>query len=295
MRETLVLSVVLSLSLPFACYGLEPEEIARVTAPANTSVGDVVPPEDPNPPDIRPRDVWDLGVELSGIVTSKHMWHGFDLLDDHAAFIPIASFSLGDTGLAARIIGVYPLADDLEKCQELNGNASYTRTFFGDTPHLTSITLDYFYYGKPRRPSREANAQEMGLAFSWPAILPIGNGSLVPSYYVAGLWPARSHADNSDCGGFMHVFGLAYNFVVPNWHWGPLVPHFGLFSDVTYNDGLGGPWVDHDWSHATFGASTSIQHRNLTCTLSLNHQVSMDKSVDNEDETWCGLNVTYRF
>ena len=295
MRDAWILGGVLLLSFAVVCHGLESQESTAAKIVPDASIGGAVPPEDANHPEVRPREVPGLGIELSTIVTSKHMWHGFDLLDDRGAFIPVASFTFGDTGLAAKIIGVYPLAGGLECRQELNGNASYTRALFENTRYLTAITLNYFYYGKPRLPSRMLNVEELGIAVSWPALCPLGGSAIVPSYYVADLWPARSHAQNSDCGGFMHVLGLTYDFAVPDWHWGSLVPRFGLHSDITYNDGFGGPRVDHDWSHATFGATAGVQHGHLALTLSLNHQISMDRSVDDEDETWCGLDVTYHF
>jgi choline-glycine betaine transporter len=70
---------------------------------------------------------------------------------------------------------------------------------------------------------------------------------------------------------------------------------FRFSGDITYNDGFGGKAVDHDWSHAVLGVSTELGMGNLTITPSLNYQISMDDSVNRENEVWCGLNLTYRF
>jgi hypothetical protein len=68
-----------------------------------------------------------------------------------------------------------------------------------------------------------------------------------------------------------------------------------LCGDVTYNDGYGGVAIEHDWSHATFRMSTNLVMENWTFTPSLNYQISMDDSVNNENELWFGITTTYRF
>jgi len=67
-------------------------------------------------------------------------------------------------------------------------------------------------------------------------------------------------------------------------------------ADITYNDGYGGAGVDHDWSRANLGVSTSFQMAdNLDFTPALYYQISMDDSVNDEDEVWTSLGLTYKF
>jgi hypothetical protein len=72
-----------------------------------------------------------------------------------------------------------------------------------------------------------------------------------------------------------------------------------LHSEVVYNDGVGpaGQNVDHDWSNAVFGVSTDVDlAQNLVFTPAVYHQVTMDKSVnDDKDETWAALSMKYKF
>lgn len=71
-----------------------------------------------------------------------------------------------------------------------------------------------------------------------------------------------------------------------------------LLAEVVYNDGIGpaDDVVDHDWSHVLFSVSTPFGiSDNLTLTPALYYQLSMDDSVNDDDETWVGLSMTYKF
>jgi hypothetical protein len=234
-----------------------------------------------------------ISVDLTTTVKSKHMWHGFDLLDDHGVFLPIGTVVFGDTGFSGKIIGAYALSSGFEKSDELNYAGFYTGAFLKDTRYVTNFTANYFYYGKPKQVGHRADAQEIGIGFSWPKLL--GDSGLVPNYYFGRLWPTRSNSNIEGCEGFIHVFGLAYNLDVPDFWAVGKSQTFRLSGDITYNDGFGGGSVKHDWSHAVLGISTDFKKGNFTITPSLNYQISMEDSVNEENELWCGLNVTYRF
>jgi len=289
--KTLLLSVVFSLSLAHIGFCQENERAEQ--------------PVDPNAkPKIKYRwygiDLLDIrrglegkiGVELSAIVQSKHMWHGFDLLDDHGVFLPIATVSLADTGFSGKIIGAYCLSGGFERSDELNYAAFYTGAFLQDTRYVTNFTANYFYYGKPNVAHAKADAQEIGVSLSWPNLL--GENSLLPNYYIGALWPSRGHGSYiRHCSGVIHVFGLAYDLKIPNFWPGGREQAFRFSGDITYNDGFGG--VKHDWSHVVLGASTKLGSGNICITPYLNYQISMEDSVNNEEEIWCGVNFTYRF
>ena len=236
-----------------------------------------------------------LGVELSTIMVSKNMWQGFDLLDDHGAFIPVGTVTFGDSGFSGKIIGVYPLSSGFEKSVELDYAAFYTKAFLEDTRYVTNVTANYFYYGKPKQPGHNGDTQEVGVCLCWPKAFTIADSPLVPSYYAGALWSSESNSDVRGVEGFVHVLGLAYDLGVTNFWPNGQKQVFRFSGDITYNDGFGGKEVDHDWSHTVIGVSTNLEMGNLTMTPSVNYQISMDDSVNDEDELWCGVNVTYRF
>jgi len=131
--------------------------------------------------------------------------------------------------------------------------------------------------------------------FSWPDLLTVASRPLVPRYYVGRLWPAQSNANNRECGGWIHILGLDYDVPVGD------ILNLGkeqvihTFAEITYNDGMGGATVDHDWSHCLFGVSTRIPCGAVTLIPELNYQISMDDSVNQNNEFWCALNVEYKF
>jgi len=72
-----------------------------------------------------------------------------------------------------------------------------------------------------------------------------------------------------------------------------------LHTELVYNDGVGpgGQNIDQDWSNVVFGVSTDFDLGNdVTLTPALNHQITMDKSVNpDKDETWLSVSLRCKF
>jgi hypothetical protein len=233
-----------------------------------------------------------ISVDVSTTVSSKNMWHGFDLYADHGFVMPAVGVTLGDTGFSGKFLLAYPTTGSLDDFSETMYAVFYTGAFLKDTRYATNFTANYFYYGFPRIDGAKFDSQEVGVTFSWPKLL--GDSGLVPNYYFGRLWPTRSNSIVAGCEGFIHVFGLAYDLAVPDFWAQGKNQTFRLSSDITYNDGFGAG-ANHDWSHVVFGVSTNLGSGKLMFTPFVNYQISMDDSVNNENELWCGVNATYRF
>lgn len=244
---------------------------------------------------IRPGAEGKISIDVTTTVQSKHMWHGIDLLDDHGVVIPSVGIKLGDTGFSGRVIKGYGLSKGLSNLQDHHYAAFYSGALMKDTSYATNIVANYFYYGRPELAERKFDSQELGTTFFWPAAFKLGDGCLTPSYYLGYIWASRSNANNQGCEGFIHVFGCAYDFDIPNFWAEGEKQAFKLFGDITYNDGFAGAAVEHDWSHAVLGISTDIMRGNFTFTPFVNYQISMEDSVNSENEFWCGMSTTYRF
>jgi hypothetical protein len=244
--------------------------------------------------DIRRGLEGEISVDVSTTVQSKNMWHGFDLYDDHGFVMPAVGVTLGDTGFSGKYMHAYPTAGHLDDFFETIYAVFYTGAFLKDTRYTTNFTANYFYYGFPRIDGAKSDSQEVGITFSWPKLL--GDSGLVPNYYFGRLWSTRSNSNVNvkGCEGFIHVFGLAYDFNAPDFWAVGKGQTFRLSGDITYNDGFGAG-ANHDWSHVVLGASTNLQRGKLIITPFVNYQISMDDSVNNENELWCGANATYRF
>ena len=234
-----------------------------------------------------------LGVDLDATWVSKYLWHGFDLFDDKAAFQPSVNVDFWGSGFSFNYWASIPCSSGLVNLTEYDYTVAYDRTVFEGEKYATDVTANYIYYDFPDEPDRAADGQELGVGFAWPNILPAG---VVPSYYVGKIWASKSDSDlGSDFGGFIHVFGLGYDLTVPGILPDTSEQTLSLTADLTYNDGYGSATAEHDWSHATLGISSGFEIGGATFTPALYYQISMDDSVNDEDEIWVGLSLTYRF
>jgi hypothetical protein len=175
---------------------------------------------------------------------------------------------------------------------------------------MTAYMLGYVYYNFSHLSSHNTSTfpngidlQELHGALSFPKIL--GIEGLVPTYILVKLWPSNEDSWVGDkspvCGtasGFAHIFMLDYGLRTTC----PITNQervINLHSEVVYNDGVGpgGQNVDHDWSNAVFGVSTDVDlGSNLIFTPGVYHQVTMDKSVNDEKSiTWASLILKYKF
>jgi len=233
-----------------------------------------------------------LGIDLDATYASKYIWYGYDPFDDHAAFQPSVNFDLFGTGFSLNVWGSIPLGtgsnghgDGINVWQEYDYTLAYGTTFFEDELYALDFGVNYIYYHFPKL-NHMIDTQEIGVSVAFPSLLKIGDSALVPSYYIGKLWPTSTGA--GEVAGGYHSFALSYDLAIPDTDY-----VISLFSDINYNDGLFG--ADHDFSHATFGVSTSVDCGPVSVTPFLNYQLSMDDSVNPEDELYGGLSVSYSF
>ena len=239
-----------------------------------------------------------LGVEVDVTWVSKYLWHGFPVFDDQPAFHPSINLDLYDTGFSIKVWGAFGDASRVKTYQEFDYTLAYDCRAFEGANYATDIRFNFIFYDFKEW---GIDKHEVGAGFTWPNICPTG---IVPGYYFGCMWP-RTHYGTGDsylqgdASGFIHVFSLAYDLTVPGFLPDTDEQVLNLTTDLTYNDGYGarygGPTADHDWSHTTFGIATDIAIGELTFTPAVYYQISMDKSVNDEDELVTGLSMSYSF
>ena len=237
----------------------------------------------------------ELGITFDTTYVSKYIWHGFNFYGhDNSAIQPSIDVDLWGTGFGMTLWHSRANRGRFRDLEEFDYILYYGDSTLEDTCFSTDYTISWLYFDFSDAPTKDSDLQEFVVQFSWPNMLPEG---IVPNYYVGRLWPAKSgSAVLKDVGGWVHVIGLGYDWTIPGILSGSSEQVINLIADLTYNDGYGGAGVDHDWSHATLGASTSFEiAENLTFTPALYYQMTMDDSVNNEDEVWTGLSLTYQF
>ncbi|MBW8000827.1 MAG: hypothetical protein FVQ80_02240 [Planctomycetes bacterium] len=231
-----------------------------------------------------------LGIDVDYTFVSSYLWHGYDLFDDVAAHQPSVNIVFGDSGFSFNYWTSYAGASGTTTTSTVDGTefdytAAYECSLFGG-PATTEIAANYIYYDFPSMPTKAGDAQELGVGFIWPNLL---GGVLVPSYYTGKIWESRSNSTlGSHYGGWIHVFGLGCDVDAGG-------TTLSLSSDLTYNAGYGGATTEYDWSHATFGISTSFEIGDLAISPGLFYQVSMEDTVNTEDELMFSISTTYSF
>jgi hypothetical protein len=239
---------------------------------------------------------------------SKYIWRGFDIYGDKSAVQPSLDLDLFGTGLGVNIMGHRANSSGYEAAERWDYTLYYQNMMCPDQDYAMMYRLGWVYYNYPQGHNQDADLQEMHAILSMPKICPAG---VIPSYILVKLWPSSSGSfvgsrsrllyppdQAGTASGWAHIFMLDYPLTV-----GGILPDtpeqvLNLHAEVIYNDGVGPPGinVDNDWSNAVFGISTGIDlTEDIVLTPGVFYQISMDDSVNNEDETWATLSMTYKF
>jgi len=254
-----------------------------------------------------------LGVAFDVTYLSKNIWRGTDIYPDGRSAVKSSiDVDFYDTGFGLNILSSRANGSGFENDEELDFTLRYRKNLFEGERYFTASEVGWVYYNYPDRPRRGpkvtesrplipvvetlADVQELYVVFAFPELL--GVERLVPNYIFSHIWPAHSNSNATNNGGWIHAFGLDYGVVVSM----PF-PEIAkeqilkLTSQVVYNSGVGATGlVDHDWSHAVFGLSTGFElSENLIFTPGIYYQLSMDDSVNSEDEYWWSLSMKYKF
>lgn len=237
--------------------------------------------------------------------TTRYVWRGFDIFDDHAAVHPFADIDLFGSGFGFSVMGHRAASSGFENSERWDYYPYYQNMMFDGQPYATHYRLGYVHYNYPDMSSHTDDSTDLsevhGL-FSWPDILPVDG--LVPRYCLVKLWPTNSNTivghrspSGGTASGWAHIFMLDYglNMACPMTGDSRVI---NLHSEFIYNDGVGpnGANVDHDWSNAVLGASTDFEVADNICfTPGIFYQSSWDDSVNPESEFWASFTAALKF
>ncbi len=242
--------------------------------------------------------------ELKGSIDltfqSKYIWRGFDVYEDKSAIQSCIDLDLFGTGFGFSITGHRANSSGRENAERWDYYLYYGGKLFEDEAYATNWRMGYIHYNYPDNSShsrRSADLSELHWILSWPNVCPAG---VVPSYVLVKLWPYNSNSWANEASGFAHIFMLDYGLAVPG-----ILPDtdeqiLRLHTELVFNDGVDprpfSRGVDSDWSNIVFGVETDFDlGNNLSFTPGIYQQISMDDSVNDEDETWVNLGLKYKF
>ena len=251
---------------------------------------------------------------LSGTIDvtylSSFIWRGFDYYaDDHSAIQPSVDLDLYGTGFGVNVMWSRAISAPLENAERMSVALYYGNSCFDGETYNTDYKIGWVYYGFPDEPrsggtsasNQAADMQELFASFSWPDLCPAG---IVPSYTVLTMWPSEGSSTARNNAGWAHILGLGYDLAMPGFLEESSEQIIHLSAAAVYNDGVApgvvvgskSGTIDHDWSHAVFGASTDFSISNdLTFTPGVYYQSSWDDSVNTQDEYWVSLAMSYKF
>ncbi|MHC4644667.1 MAG: TorF family putative porin [Planctomycetota bacterium] len=250
----------------------------------------------------------DLHGSIGPAYTSKFVWRGFNVFGAKGAIQGSLDLDLYGTGFGANLMGTTPLSGGYVNAERWDYTLYYCNKMFQEETFATDYMVAWRYYNYPDQPSKgssswpNANLQELQAVLSWPSLCPAG---FVPGYSLVKMWPAegssysgsRSPLDGT-ASGFIHILMVNYPMTISglmpetpeqelNWH-----------AELVYNDGVGwaGQNVDNDWSHAVLGVSTDFDLGNsMIITPGVNYQVSMEDTVNDDDQLWITVGAKYKF
>ena len=231
------------------------------------------------------------GVTFHNEYSSKYMWRGFDEFDDHGTWHPQVDFHLGG-GWAFEVLGYIPIGTGenhhvgINNLLELKYELVYHNTLNEGEATEIQYKVNYIYYDFPKLNAHH-DAQEVGVELSYPNLWESGGVPLVPSVYVGNYMPVEGGEDS-----------LYANFrlereveldVCPN----PL----NLYGELAYHDSFDNAdhHTDSEITHAIFGFSTEIEVFGLDISPYINYQVSMDGTMNRDDEVWAGFGTSVSY
>ena len=230
-----------------------------------------------------------LGINFSTVWQSKFMWYGENYFDNHAGVLNTLDFDLYQTGFHA---GFLSATAGGSKSVNKEGHAyyiKYVNCLFEDSRFKTDYQIRWQYYDFFDNPSAAADLQEFRLNIWLPELL---RSKIVPRYHFSYLYSAKSNSDISalEPEGFLHIFGLNYDLE-------NISPSIPLNFDwlLTYRDGWGGKKFAHDWTHTTFGLSTTIPFAKGTLTPHIHYQISMEDTINTHNELFTCLTYNISF
>jgi hypothetical protein len=243
----------------------------------------------------------DIHGTLDFTFLNSYIWRGFDVYGDSiAAYQPSIDLDLFGSGFHANVLVSIPSESGTNR-KEARYTPYYSSSIWKGEIYATYYKAGWAYYDFFDNPRETCNMHEVFATFTWPEICPAG---IVPNYTVVCSWPYTSNSPLArKSAGWLHIFGLDYDWPVPNIL--PATPQqkLHLSAAVVFNDSAwdflsqgGDGTVDHDWSHAVFAVSTDFDlGSNVGITPGVYYQASMDDSVNPEDEMWFSLKASYKF
>lgn len=231
-------------------------------------------------------------------VVSSYMWNGFNRvktfgLQDGPSVQPGVSLGVRNSGLSVDLGGSFVVNDNSE-LQEATYGVKYVR----DVTPVVKVGGGYTYYdghvseitsGGVTVPVPDANSHEV-----WGRVEVQSNVGVTPGVAVKY---EKSTLDGVDAYAVV-VGSVKYAMPLSGVSLGTAGVSLNWNADVVYNSGFkvgGVEQVKSGVAAVDFGVNAPVQAGSFVVTPSVNYQVSVEETVNPDNQFWATLGVSYGF
>jgi uncharacterized protein (TIGR02001 family) len=212
----------------------------------------------------------ELGFQADATLVSRYIWRGFDTIaDDRPAIQPSVTLAFGQSGVWLNLWSAVALADT--HFVELDLIAGYDRVLSGEITF--SAGLGYFTFpSMPHYPDKNSTSPEVYAGIT---------ASSLP------LTPALTLYYDFNVGdGLYATLSLSRDVPVKS-----KTIHLSVLAGYTrqYQD-FG---VDPGFSDICLGLSTDFGVKDMRLTPSFNYVIVPSETINDEDEFWAGLMISW--
>lgn len=247
-----------------------------------------------------------LGIDVSLDWVSKYMFRGFDVHDDSGAFQPSVELSLGDCGLTLGWWASYSSHDRGHTLSYIYPDDIPDAVKGGEVQPIGRISRrdldEHNYYASYSCSPVDGIDMELGWIYydfihldsTYDYHEPYGvlTLSCLPLSPYFGAYYGFPKHDSVGGEGWNTTLGVSHSKDLCQSFCGQGPISLDLAADVWYNGGQYN--VDTGWSHATFGGALNIPlSEKLTFSPGLYYQLSMEDTINEEDEWWTTLSLAY--
>ena len=232
-----------------------------------------------------------LSLEAEIEYAQKYMWRGFDLQEDDPALQPSLTLYFGDTGFYAGIWGNIAFDEEWHEWDEIDYYGGYYHSLCKDSWYAVDWDISYAYYYFPRYPG-DVDTYTIALELEFPKLITLLNISgLVP--YGAVYYGDSVEGESND--GLWIKLGVKYDLPIPPILTWQKEQALSIYMETFHNDGAQTAMVNPGWSHLATGISTTFKWHGFGFTPGINYQWSREETVNNENDFWYTLKLSYTF
>lgn len=234
-----------------------------------------------------------VSVTVSSVVTSTYMWNGFDRvetfgLESGPAIQPKVSVGVANTGLSASVGGSFVVNEESQLHE-----TTYGVNVVRDVSPLVSVGAGYTYFDN-RAKIADVDVPDGDVHEVWGGVELNSSVGLKPGVAVKY---EKSTTEGVD--GFAVVAGtLKYGVPLTGVTVGGAAVDVNWKTGVLYNTGVKVNDVEVVKSGVSawqLGVSSDIKTGRVVVSPSVNYQVSIEDTVNKDNEFWATVGVAYGF